>query len=90
MNVMNTPLLTATVSRSRRALAVVRDDLRERRRARADLRTLRSELSTYTTQAALDDLLAALPSEGASGDERVREILVRNMQHHQRMNSLAS
>lgn len=87
---MNTPSLSGTVSRSRRALSVVRDDLRERRRARAELRTLRSELSTYTTQSSLDDLLAALPSDGASSDDRVREILVQNMQHHQRMNGMAS
>ena len=87
---MNTPSPSSPVARSRRALCAVRDDLRQRRAARAAERDLRSELSAYTTPSSVDDLLAALPSAGASGDDRVREILVQNMWHQQRMNSRAS
>ncbi len=38
----------------------VRDELRERREAKARIRTMRAELATYSTPEQIDDLLAAV------------------------------
>ena len=50
---MNTPTLWTTV----------KDDLRERREARARVNALRADLAHYRTPAEIDDLLASVDAE---------------------------
>ena len=70
-----------TASRPAQLWTSVRDDLRERRRARAQHRALQRELSAYTTAAEIDDLLAVIEGEDSVGANQVRAILGRNLQH---------
>ncbi len=60
-------------------LTSVRDDLRERRAARAARRDLRRELATYTTPAEVDDLFAALREQESAAAEEIRGILAANL-----------
>ena len=85
----NTSRNHATSSRTRQLISTVRDDLRERRQARAEQRVLQRELATYTTHREVDDLLGALRSEDGVEAERMRSMLSRNIQHSQRT-SIAS
>jgi hypothetical protein len=68
----------------------VRDDLRERREARAAHRALQRELATYTTRAEVDDLLGALRREDSAAIDEIRGILERNLQQRHRTSQLAS
>jgi hypothetical protein len=68
----------------------VRDDLRERRDARAAHRALQRELATYTTPAEVDDLLSALRREDSAANDEIRGILDRNLQQRHRTSQLAS
>jgi hypothetical protein len=65
--------------RALRALSSVRDDLRERRQARAEYRALERDLASYTTHAQVDDLLAAIRDEDSLEAETIRAILGRNL-----------
>ena len=65
--------------RALRALTSVRDDLRERRQARAEYRALERDLASYTTHAQVDDLLAAIRDEDSLEAETIRAILGRNL-----------
>ncbi len=67
-------------SSSRQLWATVRDDLRERRQARAAHRNLERELATYTTSAEVDDLFSALRGQEGPAVDEVREILAGNLQ----------
>lgn len=80
---------TTTRSRSRQLLTAVRDELRERRKARAEERALERELATYATVSEVDDLLGSLRGQDDAEVDRIRSILTRNLQHHQRT-SIAS
>jgi hypothetical protein len=92
MNVItssSTTTTTTTRSRPRQLLSSVRDELRERRRARAEERALERELASYVTVAEVDDLLGSLRGQDDAEVDRIRGILTRNLQHHQRT-SIAS
>lgn len=74
------PHTGSLVSRPRQLLATVRDELRERRQARAEERALERDLAAYSTPAEVDELLTIIgDAEGADAD-RVRTILTRNLQ----------
>jgi hypothetical protein len=77
---MNTTPSTSPAPRPLQLLASVRDELRERRQARADQRVLERELASYTTRSEVDDLLAAMCENDSADAERVRAILNRNLQ----------
>lgn len=70
--------------------ANVRDELRERRQARAAHRALERELATYTTPAEVDDLLGALRGQDGAGPDEIRGILARNLQQHRHATPYAS
>jgi hypothetical protein len=61
----------------------VKDDLRERREAKAQARTLREELAAYSTPSQVEDLLAALEHQEAEAPvadaATVRSILHENL-----------
>ncbi len=64
-----------------------RDDLHERREAKARERALRRELSGYTSPAEIDDLLSTLESqddEGRTSSDAamIRTILLDNLRTH--------
>lgn len=67
---------------SAQLVSTVRDELRERRRARAARRTLERELGTYSTQSDTIDLLAALEGRDDAGSEEIRDIVLRNQLRH--------
>jgi hypothetical protein len=63
-------------------VATVRDDLRERREARAARRTLERELTSYSTTADVNDLLGSLHGQDGPDAEAVRDIVLRNQLRH--------
>jgi hypothetical protein len=65
-----------------RLVATVRDDLRERREARAARRTLERELTSYSTTADVNDLLGSLHGQDGPDAEAVRDIVLRNQLRH--------
>ena len=82
MNTTNTQTHRTTDTgrpRALRALSSVRDDLRERRQARAEYRALERDLASYTTHAQVEDLLAAIRGEDSFEAETIRAILGRNL-----------
>jgi hypothetical protein len=65
----------------------VRDELRQRREARAHEHALRRELSAYTSPAEIDDLLATLDEQEERGSSAtdaplIRTILLDNLRLH--------
>jgi hypothetical protein len=70
---------TTTSGRRFPALAAVRDELRERRQARAAYRALEHDLASYNTRSDVDDLLAALSDDQSLEAAQIRSILARNM-----------
>jgi hypothetical protein len=70
---------STTATRSRKVLAAVRDELRERRQARRDYRALASELASYNTRSDVDDLLATLENDRSIEATQIRTILMRNL-----------
>jgi hypothetical protein len=85
---MNTikPLTT----RSRHLLAGVRDELRDRRQARANRRALERELASYSSRSDVDDLLAMIGDQTDPDAELIREILNRNQARQHPWGLLAS
>jgi len=65
-----------------RLVATVRDDLRERREARAARRLLERELTSYSTPAEISDLLGSLHGQDGEAAEAVRDIVLRNQLRH--------
>ena len=63
-------------------VATVRDELRDRRAARASQRTLERELASYHTAADVNDLLGSLRGQDDAAVEEIREIVVRNELRH--------
>jgi hypothetical protein len=61
--------------------SAARDELRARRQARADRKRLERDLSTYRTQAELDDLYALLDTNDDADSALVREILATQLRH---------
>jgi hypothetical protein len=77
------PMNTNTFLRPPAALvATVRDELRERREARAARRVLERELGSYTTPAEVNDLLGSLRGQNDEAVEDIRDIVLRNMLRH--------
>ena len=60
----------------------VKDELRERREARAALKALEADLSHYRTPAEIDDLLASVDSEDSPDAELIRGILMDNLRSY--------
>jgi hypothetical protein len=65
----------------------VRDELRERREAKAHEQALRRELSAYTAPPEIEDLLATLDHQDAEGRVAadapiIRTILLENLRAH--------
>jgi hypothetical protein len=74
---------TNTVLRpSARLVATVRDELRDRRQARASRRTLERELASYNTPAQVNDLLGALTGHDDVDSQEIRDIVLRNEFRH--------
>jgi hypothetical protein len=67
---------------SARLVATVRDDLRERREARASRRELERELASYQTTAEVNDLLSALRTQDNADADELREVLLRQQLRH--------
>jgi hypothetical protein len=77
---MNTTTNTvSSVSRPRQILSTVRDELRERRQARATQRSLQRELATYSTRAQVDDLMELLRHQDSVQADQIRGMLYRNL-----------
>ncbi len=57
----------------------VKDELRERREARAALARMRADLQHYRTPAEIDDLLAAVDAQETPEAELIRGILSENL-----------
>ncbi len=79
MKNISTNTNTTTTTRRFPALSAVRDELRQRRQARADYRALERDLASYTQRAEVDDLLAALDNDPSADAEMIRAILGRNV-----------
>ena len=63
----------------------VKDELRERREARAALNKLRADLEHYRTPADIDDLLASVDAQDTPEAEMIRGILSDNLRaYHSR------
>jgi hypothetical protein len=74
---------TNTVLRpSLRLVTTVRDELRDRRLARASRRTLERELASYDTPAQVSDLLGALTGNDDVRVQEIRDIVLRNELRH--------
>jgi hypothetical protein len=76
---MNT---TSFIRPSARLVTTVRDELRDRRQARATRRTLERELSSYRTAAEVNDLLGSLQVQDDAQLEEIRTIVARNQLRH--------
>lgn len=63
-------------------VATVRDELRDRRQARAARRTLERELASYSTPAQVNDLLGSLHGQDDAAAQVVRDIVLRNELRH--------
>ena len=69
----------------------LRDELRERRQARAAFHDLKRDLAAYRTPSAVNDLLAAVDRQGdAPQAEQMRAILEHNLSDFRRRQRLAS
>jgi hypothetical protein len=62
----------------RERITTIRDELRERREARARYNAMKRELATYTTPREIDDLLAVLEHHEEPEAQQIRDILVKN------------
>ena len=60
----------------------VKDELRERREARAALNKLRADLEHYRTPAEIDDLLASVDTQDTPEAEMIRGILSENLRSY--------
>lgn len=60
----------------------VKDELRERREARAALNKLRADLEHYRTPSDIEDLLASVDGEDTAEAEMIRGILTDNLRHY--------
>ena len=60
----------------------VKDELRERREARAALNKLRADLEHYRTPAEIDDLLASVDAQDTPEAEMIRSILSENLRSY--------
>jgi hypothetical protein len=71
-----------SLPRPYRLAATVRDELRERRQARASRRNLERELASYTTTSEVNDLLGSLRGQDEAAVAQIREVVLRNQLRH--------
>jgi hypothetical protein len=63
----------------------VKDELRERREARAARTALRADLAHYRTPSDIEDLLASVDSQDSPEADVIRDVLMDNLRaYHQR------
>ena len=63
----------------------VKDELRERREARAAHNALRADLAHYRTPSDIEDLLASVDTQDSPEADIIREVLMDNLRaYHQR------
>ena len=72
-------MTTASFGAVRTLIGTIRDDLRERREARAAYRVLEHELASYRTQREVDDLLGAIEGQSDPEAEQIRGLLLDNL-----------
>jgi hypothetical protein len=72
---------TATTERTAGLWSTVRDDLRERRAARAVRAELEEQLSSFTSASDIEDLLATAERYDNPGAATIREILSTKLAH---------
>jgi len=63
---------------SAQLVATVRDELRDRRQARASRRTLERELATYDNPHDVNDLLGSMRGQDDAAVQEIRDIVMRN------------
>jgi hypothetical protein len=71
---------TSLLRPSSHLVETVRDELRERRQARATRRTLERELASYTSPAEINDLLGSLQGQDDAEVDQIRSIVLANVQ----------
>jgi hypothetical protein len=69
----------SAITTVRTLATTVRDDLRERREARAKLNALRQELSSYRTANEIDDLLGSIRDQDGPEAQQIRDVLLSNL-----------
>ena len=62
----------------RERITTIRDELHERREARAAHKALRRELASYQTEREVDDLLGVIANQEGPEAQQIRDILLRN------------
>ena len=68
----------------------VRDEMNERRHARAHYRELERELASYSTRADVDDLLSTIEGQQGAEADMIRTILTNNLMRRPTRHLLAS
>lgn len=63
----------------REHIRTLRDELRQRRAARAQYLALRQELASYRTPAEVDDLLGVIADQEGPEAQQIRDILLDNL-----------
>lgn len=88
---MNTGVMhhRAILRPSVRLVATVRDELHNRRIARANRRSLERELATFDTPAQISDLLGSMRGQDEAAAETVRSIVLHSSAR-QNLNRVAS
>ena len=68
----------------------VKDELRERREARAAYNALRADLAHYRTPSDIEDLLATVDSQDTPEAELIRDVLMDNLRSYHQRRSLTA
>ena len=68
----------------------VKDELRERREARAAHNALRADLAHYRTPSDIDDLLATVDTQDTPEAELIRDVLMDNLRSYHQRRSLTA
>jgi hypothetical protein len=68
----------------------VKDELRERREARAAHNALRADLAHYRTPSDIEDLLASVDTQDTPEAELIRDVLMDNLRSYHQRRSLTA
>ncbi len=68
----------------------VKDELRERREARAAHNALRADLAHYRTPSDIEDLLATVDTQDTPEAEVIRDVLMDNLRSYHQRRSLTA
>ena len=68
----------------------VKDELRERREARAAHNALRADLAHYRTPSDIEDLLATVDTQDTPEAELIRDVLMDNLRYYHQRRSLTA